>query len=268
MFSIKKSFNRSASSYNSVAVLQQEVANRLMQKLQLINAKSNNIIDLGSGTGISSEILAKNFTNSNIFAVDIAKDALKINQNANNKVKQVCANAYQMPFLDNSVDIIFSNLMMQWCWDLPKLFKELNRILQADGLLIFSTFGVDTLYELRNSWQQVDNYQHINEFADMHTIGDMLVGDGLLSPVMEMEHITLTYNKVADLVLDLKKLGANNNQNPNKGLTGKNKFRQMLTNYEKFRKDGKIPATYEVIYGHTWCKPQQTNTTALDVNNI
>ncbi len=267
MFSIQQSFNKAAKSYDSVAVLQKEIATRLMAKLRIINADAKIILDLGAGTGISSKILQDNLPNSNIIALDIAKETLIINRNNINGIKQICADAYKIPFKDNSIDIIFSNLMLQWCFNLDKLFQELQRVLSANGLFIFSTFGPDTLSELKYSWQQIDNSNHVNQFNDMHTIGDMLLTNKFLSPVMEMEYITLTYKKVKHLMLDLKQLGANNIHNPNKNLTGKNKFQKMLQEYEKFRINDKIPATYEVIYGHAWNKANQ-NHKNISVDNI
>ncbi len=264
MFSVQQSFNKSAKSYNSVAVLQKEIATRLMAKLQIINANAGIILDLGAGTGISSKILQDNFAKSNILALDIAKETLIINRNNNNSIQQICADSYKIPLKDNSVDIIFSNLMLQWCFNLDELFKELQRVLNTNGLLIFSTFGPDTLYELKYSWQQVEDNNHVNQFSDMHTIGDILLANKFLSPVMEAEYINLTYEKVRHLMLDLKKLGANNINNPNKTLTGKGKFQKMLQEYEKFRINDKIPATYEVIYGHAWNKAGKN----INVDNI
>ena len=177
---------------------------------------------------------------------------------------KVCANAYELPFASNSVDFIVSNLMMQWCSDLTMLLDECYRVLKPEGLFLFTTFGPDTLKELKRSWSVVDNYAHVNDFIDMHDIGDQMLQSGFQSPIMEMEKLTLTYNKVVDLMYDLKAIGAQNVQNRSKSLTGKTKFNKMIKMYESYRENDKLPATYEVIYGHAWKKEKQFRTISLE----
>jgi malonyl-CoA O-methyltransferase len=148
--------------------------------------------------------------------------------------------------------MVISSLMMQWCPDLKQLFSEIHRVLKNDGLILFSTFGPDTLKELKKSWSVVDSDTHVNTFTDMHDIGDQMLGAGFQSPVMEMETLTLTYQTVTDLLRDLKAIGAQTVNTRSKSLMGKDKFQLMIKMYESYRKDGKLPATYEVIYGHAW----------------
>ena len=254
MSKIRKSFNKAAKSYNQHGVLQQEVAKRLLFNLQLVKNPLKTIVDLGAGTGFLTHLLVDEFKNSKVIALDFAQDALQINQQKTPFV--VCADANKLPFKTNSVEVIVSNLMMQWCADLPTLFAECYRVLKQDGVFMFTTFGVDTLKELKQSWAGVDNAQHINEFIDMHTIGDALLGGSFKDPVMTMEMFSLTYETVQDLMLDLKGIGASTIHKPNQGLMGKNKFKKMQDNYEKLRQDSKLPASYEVIYGHAF----KTNT--------
>ena len=118
---------------------------------------------------------------------------------------------------------------------------------------MFSTFGVDTLHELRVAFEGVDGYNHVNRFADMHDIGDMLVAAGFADPVMEMEKLTLTYDDVRAVMQDLKNIGANNaTAGRATGMMGKAAWQRITQNYEKLRLDGKLPATFEIIYGHAW----------------
>ena len=201
----------------------------------------------------------KRFVDSQIICLDFAQNSLKHNP-ANYKI---CANASHLPLADNSVDIVVSSLMMQWCPDLNQLFSEIHRVLKNDGLILFSTFGPDTLKELKKSWSVVDNKTHVNTFIDMHDIGDQLLQNGFQSPVMEMEHLTLTYQTVTDLLRDLKAIGAQSVGNRSKSLTGKDKFKLMVEMYESFRKDGKLPATYEVVYGHAWRRTSEIGTINL-----
>ena len=260
MSSIRNNFNSASSNYDDNAFLQNEIANRLAEKLKVISIKPQTIIDLGSGTGLLSNKTAEIFPNANLVCVDFAqKSLLKNPQNL-----KVCANAYELPFASNSVDFIVSNLMMQWCPDLKALFNECFRVLKPEGLILFTTFGPDTLKELKRSWSAVDSSAHVNDFIDMHDIGDQMLQSGFQSPIMEMENITLTYEKVLDLMHDLKSIGAQNVGSRSKALTGKTKFKKMIEMYESYRSDGKLPATYEVIYGHAWKNENKLGAISLE----
>ena len=260
MSKIRNTFNTASSNYNDNAFLQNEIANRLAEKLKVISIKPQTIIDLGSGTGLLSNKTAEIFPNANLICVDFAQQSLlKNSQNL-----KVCANAYELPFASNSVDFIVSNLMMQWCPDLKALFNECFRVLKPEGLILFTTFGPDTLKELKRSWSAVDSSAHVNNFIDMHDIGDQMLQSGFQSPIMEMENITLTYEKVLDLMHDLKSIGAQNVGSRSKALTGKTKFKKMIEMYESYRSDGKLPATYEVIYGHAWKNENKLGAISLE----
>ena len=248
MSQIRAAFNKASNNYDDYAFLQKEIAIRLEQKLDLIEAQANIIIDLGAGTGLLTQQLSNRFEKSQIICLDFAQDTLKNNQ-AKHKL---CADAHQLPIADNSVNMIVSNLMLQWCADLKQIFSECHRVLKNDGLLLFSTFGTDTLKELKKSWAVVDKQTHVNTFADMHDIGDQILINGFQAPVMEMQVWHLTYQSVKDLLKDIKAIGAQTVNNRAKSLTGKGKFQLMTQMYENYRKDGKLPATYEVIYGHAW----------------
>lgn len=250
MSSIRKAFNKASHNYDDHAFLQKEIATRLDTKLNVISSSSETILDLGAGTGLLSKQLIQRFPNSKIIALDFAQNSLSNNQ----AIHKVCADSHYLPFADNSIDMVVSSLMMQWCPDLKQLFSEIHRVLKNDGLILFSTFGPDTLKELKKSWSVVDDKAHVNTFTDMHDIGDQMLAAGFQSPVMEMETLTLTYQKATDLLRDLKAIGAQSVNNRSKSLTGKDKFQQMIQMYEAYRQDGKLPATYEVIYGHAWKK--------------
>ncbi|BAF61373.1 malonyl-ACP O-methyltransferase BioC [Candidatus Vesicomyidisocius calyptogenae] len=248
MSQIRLSFNKASNNYDNHALLQKEIAIRLDKKLNTISSKADIILDLGAGTGLLSKQLTKCFLNSKIICIDFSQKSLKYNPSSN----KICANANYLPLLNNSIDIITSNLMMQWCPDLNTLFSECFRVLKNDGLFLFSTFGPDTLKELKNSWSVVDDKIHVNTFIDMHDIGDQMLQNRFQNPVMEMETWTLTYQTVIDLLHDLKAIGAQTVIKRSKSLTGKNKFRLMIKMYESYKNNGKLPVTYEVIYGHAW----------------
>ncbi len=256
---IARSFSAAAASYDKASILQQEVGKRLLERLELLKSAPKRILDIGSGTGFLTCQLQAKFPHSQIIGVDLAPGMVnyaKSKQSWKIWKKQpfyLCADAEHLPFKAQSIDLIFSNLSLQWCSSLPAVFKEMKRLLKPTGLLFFSTFGPQTLYELRKSWHTVDNFTHVNEFTDMHDIGDHLLRTPFVDPVMDMEILTLTYSKIQTLFQDLKNTGAHNlNVNRRKGFLSKNAFLHLLQNYEKFKYDNVYPATFEIIYGHAW----------------
>jgi malonyl-CoA O-methyltransferase len=165
----------------------------------------------------------------------------------------LCGDAEHLPLASESIDLLISSLTIQWCNDLQQTFAEFRRVLKPGGLLMFTTFGPDTLKELRQSWASVDQQGHVSSFLDMHDIGDTLLSAGMAEPVMDVEHFTLTYPDVVSIVRDLKDIGATNAlQQRTRGLTGKQAYKAMQQAYESLRVNGTLPASYEVIYGHAW----------------
>ncbi len=259
---VRRAFSRAAQNYDAAAVLQREVCTRMLEKLDYIKLQPTRVLDVGSGTGWGTRQLGERYPKADITALDIAIGMLQQARGtsswwkklfAGKRESYLCADVEALPFAPDSVDIVWSNLALQWCNDLPATFVELQRVIKVDGLLMFSSFGVDTLHELRTAFHGVDGYNHLNRFADMHDIGDMLVAAGFSDPVMEMERLTLTYNDVRAVMQDLKSIGANNaTMGRSTGLMGKVAWQRVTENYEKLRRDGKLPATFEIIYGHAW----------------
>ena len=262
---LRRAFNRAASSYDTAAVLQREVCNRMLERLDYIKYKPTRVLDAGCGTGWGTRQLAQRYASAHVVALDIAQGMLHAARDKSGwwrklfdsgKSSYACADVEALPLAASSMELVWSNLTVQWCNDLPATFIELQRVLKVEGLLMFSTFGPDTLKELRAAFDSVDGYNHINRFADMHDIGDMLVAAGFAEPVMDMEYITLTYHDVKAVMQDLRNIGAHNvTAGRAQGMMGKQAWNTVLKNYETMRRDGKLPATFEVIYGHAW-KPQ------------
>jgi malonyl-CoA O-methyltransferase len=262
---VRRAFNRAAAGYDASAVLQREVCARMLERLQYIKLQPERILDAGSGTGWGTRRLAQRYPAAQMIALDIASGMLQTARGRSGwwqklfggaKQMQVCADIEALPLAANSVEMVWSNLAVQWCNDLPATFVELHRVLKVDGLLMFSTFGPDTLKELRRAFNGVDQHNHLNRFTDMHDIGDMLMHSGFAEPVMDMEYITLTYDDVRAVLQDLKTIGAHNaTTGRGQGLMGKNAWARLTENYESLRSNGKQPATFEVVYGHAW-KPQ------------
>jgi malonyl-CoA O-methyltransferase len=255
---VRESFSRSAKDYDQVAVLQREIGDRMLERLDYIKSEPAVVLDAGAGTGHCSAGLLNRYKKAQVISLDFALPML--NQAAKQgrwlrRPSCLCADIEQLPLANESVDMVFSNVAIQWCTDLQQTFTEFMRVLKPEGLLMFSTFGPDTLKELRHAWAIADgaDRQHTSQFIDMHDIGDMMVHAQFADPVMDADHMTLTYEKVAGLVKDLKTLGANNAASGRqRGMTGKQRWQAMEKAYNTFRVDDRLPATYEVVYGHAW----------------
>lgn len=266
-------FEKAASSYDAAAVLQQEVASRLVERMDLMAMKPVSILDAGSGTGFVSQLLAARYPKAKITALDLAFNMLKqsktkhtFKQRWNKQFNYVNADVESLPFADASIELVISGLTLQWCQDLPKVFKEFRRVLAPGGLLLFSSFGPDSLKELRQSWAEVDEIPHVNAFADMHDVGDALLQSNFADPVMDMEMLTVTYNDVRTVMRDLKQIGAHNvMQGRSHNITGKMKLQKMIQAYEQFRVDGVLPVSHEIVYGHAWVPDAKENESATVV---
>lgn len=252
----RRSFESAAAAYDQAAALQQEVGQRLTQRLGLVKMQPDRILDLGSGTGHCIPDLFARYKKAQVVALDIALPMLEHARKRGRWLRRprcICADAERLPFADSSFDLVFSNLMLQWCVELETVFAELQRVLRPGGLLLFTSFGPDTLSELRGSWQQVDGYSHVNAFPDMHDVGDALVRARFADPVMDVERITVTYPDVWKLMRELKQIGAHNvTAGRPRGLTGKARMQRLVGAYEQYRSQGVLPASYEIVNGHAW----------------
>ena len=253
---VRRSFDLAATGYDESAVLQAEVRHLLLGRLDYVTLEPDVILDVGCGTGHAARALQDRYPRAQVVAFDLSEGMLREAQRRQSQppgFARVCGDAVRLPFAQATVDLLFSNLTLQWCTDLDAAFAEFRRVLRPQGLLNFTTFGPDTLIELRNAWAQADDCRHVNEFADMHDLGDGLIRAGLAEPVMDVERFTLTYTDVVALMRDLKAIGAHNAASTRpRGLTGRAALAAMRAAYETHRRDGVLPATYEVVFGQAW----------------
>ena len=256
---VRRNFGRAATTYEQHDVLQREVQAQLLERLDIHPQPPSLVVDVGAGTGRGSALLRERYGKAQIIAVDLALPMLhaaRSHLSWRRPFARVCAEASALPLADHSVDVLHSNLCFQWIDDLPALFGECMRVLKPGGLLAFSSFGPDTLKELRAAWAQADRQPHVSRFLDMHDVGDALLAAGLRDPVLDVCRYTLTYSEPRKLLLELRGLGATNaDSSRGRGLTGKSHYRRMLQAYETMRVDGRIPATWEVITAHAWGPP-------------
>jgi malonyl-CoA O-methyltransferase len=255
---MRASFSRAAQTYDAAAVLQKIVRDEMFDRLDLVKIKPQAILDAGCGTGHGSFLLQKKFSTARVFSLDIAMGMLQKTQSQQpllsrllRKQHLLCADIESLPIANKQIDLAWSNLALQWCNDLDAALTEVARVLQPTGLFMFSTFGPDTLKELRAASQ--NNHTHVSRFIDMHDIGDALTRAGFSAPVLDVERYTLTYDDVKSVMKDLKSIGANNaTQGRARGLQGRGFLENLSQHYEQFRTNGQLPATFEVIYGHAW----------------
>jgi malonyl-CoA O-methyltransferase len=269
---VRRHFARAAATYDAAAVLQKEIGMRMAERQDVVRLAPSRVLDAGCGTGAAYAELAARYPTARYVALDLAHAMLVAarakaegSRSAFAKVfaalggtrgagapSFVCGDLARLPLASNAFDLVWSNLALQWVADLPAALAEMFRVLEVDGLVTFSTFGPDTLSELRAAFAG-DGDAHVVRFTDMHDIGDMLVAAGFSDPVMHMERMTMTYAEAGAMMRDLKAIGASNAARARpRGLMGRRRWARALCALEKTRRDGRLPATFEVIYGHAW----------------
>lgn len=263
---VRNSFSRAATTYDAAAIVQKLVREEMLSRLDLVKIQPRTILDAGCGTGLASHALQKRFKQSQIISLDFAYEMLRQTRKtgivqslktlfSRNRHRVLCADIEALPLANASIGFVWSNLAIQWCNNLDLAFQEFHRVLQPEGLFMFSTFGPDTLRELRTATQSANQGvgTSVNRFIDMHDIGDALVRAGFSAPVLDVERFTLTYDDVKSVMRDLKNIGAHNATDGRaRGLLGRGFLQKLEVAYEQFRADGKLPATFEVVYGHAW----------------
>lgn len=269
---VRRAFSRSASHYDSAAALQREVGDRLGESLDYFSLDPARasltpsvVLDIGSGTGRMAAAMQARWPKARVIALDHALPMLRTMPRARGLRRMleraaaptpVCADARALPIADASVDVVLSNLCLQWVEDLPAVFAGFRRVLRPGGLLVLSTFGPQTLVELRDAFAQADDAPHVSAFASIAQFGDALVASGFKDPVLDRDVFVQPYADLAALMRELRTLGATNAMaSRRRTLTGRARFARAAQAYEPMRRDGQLPATWEVIYAHAWAPP-------------
>lgn len=258
---VRRAFARAAPTYEQHDALQREVESRLFESLDYYDARPQRVLDIGCGTGRGTAGLKKRWRDAEVIALDLSLPMLREARRHRGwfrPFERVCADGQTLPFPDRSMDVVYSNLCLQWCDSPRPLLKECARVLKPGGFMVASSLGPDTLAELREAWASVDPERpHVGVFLDLRDIGDAALAAGLKDPVLDSDHVTLDYADVRGLLTDLKGLGATNadRERPH-ALTGKARFKAMLDAYETRRRNGRIPATWEVVTLHAWGAPE------------
>ncbi len=257
---VRRSFSAAAEQYESADFLQRDMGARLLERVAELDDQADDawragtIVDLGSGPAFISASLRKQFPKSQVIALDAARGMLKQASKRfswRRKFDRICADARALPLASQSVDLVLSNLMLQWIEQPEMVFQQLRRVMRPGAVLLFSTFGPETLRELRAAWAQVDDSPHVNRFVDMHQLGDALMQAGFRDPVMDRDIVQVEYDTVMGLQRDLKALGAHNvRADRRNSLTGKRRMQAMEEAYLDQFGPAPLPATYEVVFGY------------------
>jgi malonyl-CoA O-methyltransferase len=246
----RRRFERAAKSYKEFARLEDEVAARMLERLDYVKLAPRRILDAGSGPPRPG--LGKRYADAGVIAADFALPMLPRpgwwGRISGSRLMSVCADLERLPFADGSVDLVWSNMALHWLSDPMPAFKEFRRVLSTNGLLMFSTLGPDSLKELRVA----AGAGRVHGFIDMHDLGDMLLAVGLSAPVMDMEVLTLQYPDAKALLRDLRGSGQTSARADRpRGLTGR-QFARTL----RHRLGDTPDLTLEVVYGHAWRPPE------------
>ncbi len=273
---VRRAFSRAARGYDQAAALQREVGARLIETLDYLEDRVPQVVaDIGCGPGHAAALMQKRWPKAQVVALDLALPMLQqARRNAGGRRSSllpaflpfarrpdaVCADARSLPLRDNSVDVLFSNLCLQWVEDLPAVFAGFRRVLKPDGLLLVSTFGPDTLFELRGAFSEADDAPHVSLFPSIGQFGDALIAAGFKNPVLDRDEFTLRHADLAALMRELRTLGATNAMaDRRRSLTGRQRFARAAQAYDQLRDaDGQLPATWEVVYAHAWGPPPGT----------
>lgn len=267
---LRRRFERAAAADDDTEPLAREIARRMDERLDYIRVAPGRVLDLGCGTGADLGRLAGRFPEAMLLAADFAPAMVARAQTRPYPAARrpgllrrllgggretppgVVADATALPLARASLGLVWSNLMLPALDDPLPAFKEIHRVLEVGGLLMFSTLGPDTLRELRAALPAHAG-ERVHRFIDMHDLGDALVAAGFSDPVMDMEMLTLTYTGLDELLHDLRASGASNAaRNRPRGLSGRDGWAQARAAYDRLRRDGRLPATFEIIQGHAW----------------
>ncbi len=254
---LRRAFSRAADGYAESARLQRGIEDRLLEQLDYLDDKKpQRILDLGCGPGRAAGIMKKRWPRSQVVSLDLSVSMLrKVPHHWWRPIHRVCADASALPLADGQFDLVFSNLCVQWVDDLPSVLNELRRVMKPGGLLVFSSFGPDTLWELRQAYVRLNLEPPVSPFAPIQAIGDALVAARFQQPVLDRDSILSSYKNVRGLLRELKQIGATDaRESRPRGLAGKDRQRALELAYreETQQADASVPATWEIICAMAW----------------
>jgi len=253
---VRSSFDRAATRFADADFVHRTAAEGLMQRLQPIAIAPRHVVDLGSALGAGSRQIARQFPKARILSIDRSSLMLRRAKDSRgwfSKVRELQADAAQLPLATGSVDYVFANMLLPWIDDLPACLREVARVLRKDGAFLFSTLGPDSLKEIRQAWSSVDDGPHVHHFADMHNLGDAVMQAGMSDPVLDIDYLSITYRDSGAILADLAAAGARNSlRDRRRSLTGKGRIARFREYLDDRAVDGVIELKLELVYGHAF----------------
>ena len=270
---VRRAFNRVAPAFATNDFLYREMARRMDERLDMVRLTTKHILDAGCGLGADRLTLHQRYPEATWIGLDQSMPMLRHGQAAEEAAlgfmrrlltsrrrpmsRRLAARMDALPIGGKSVDLIWSNAALHWLDNLPETFKEFNRVLSVGGLLVFSTFGPDTLKELRQAILAASpagqaGSVRLHDFTDMHDLGDMLVHGGFSDPVMDMETLTLTYADPWQALRELQLAGSvSASETAVRGLTSRRFWTKVFEHWPRDAQ-GRYPLTFELVQGHAW----------------
>lgn len=253
---VRRAFDAASKTYASAAGIQDELRHRLLERLDLVRVEPTVVLDLGAGLGESARSLKDRYRSAQVVALDLSEAMLaraRRQQRFLRRFHRLAADAHRLPLKAASADLVFSNLMLEWCASPDEVFCEVRRVLRPHGLFTFTTLGPDTLREVREAWRGVDAHPHVNRFIDMHDLGDALMRARFAEPVMDVERLSVTYADVDALRRELRNTGSRNlSSGRSRSLTPRGRGRAFKDALADRIENGRLSISLEVIYGHAW----------------
>lgn len=260
---VAASFGAASRGYDAAAWLQRVAREELLSRLDVLRTPPRAVLDVGTGTGLAALAIKRRFRRAAVTGVDIAAPMLEVARRHSRfwrPIRFLEADARRLPFEDARFDVVFSNLMLQWLLPPDAALAEMHRVLKPGGLLLLSSFGPETLQELRSAWSAVDDAVHVNDFVDVHDLGSALHRAGFTEPVLDVDRLVHHYADSRALMRELKALGAHNvDARRRRGLTGRAAFARMDAAYESLRRPVGLPGTWQLVYAVAWAgAPRQS----------
>lgn len=263
---VRRQFDLRAARFGEHDAIVREVADRMFERLSVIRHPVERLLDLGCGTGACRHALSQRFPGAQWLGIDLSPAMLRgarpglaervaawFTKGTAVAAPRVCASAEALPLPDACVDLVFSNLMLHWHPTPHEAIREMGRVLRTGGLVMFSSYGPDTLKELRQACTAALRAARPMPFVDMHDLGDMLVAAGFDAPVMEVDPLRLTFADPRQLLAEVRALGGNPRADRPQGLPSGAQARRLLHALEAGADaDGRLPLHFEIVIGHGW----------------
>ncbi len=260
---VRRAFGRAAAGYDAASPLQREIESRLLESLDHWSLRHGDatpkvILDVGCGPGRAAHALRARWPKAQVIAIDAALPMLHAARDntrglflRHREIARVAADLRALPLAEHSVDLVFSNLALQWIDDLPAAFAGFRRVMRPGAMLLVSTFGSETLVDLREAFASADALPHVSPFTAIAPFGDALVAAGFREPVLDRDVFVEHKPAFADILHSLRAMGATNALHARRhALSGRARFRAAEAAHA--RDDRGLPMRWEAIYAHAW----------------